>query len=120
MRKCDFMRKRIIVLFVLLSVFFMPIKANALEINFNNSFVQIGEKNTSNTNNSDPSTWDDAFNQDQNCNGDDSILGNKNKENSSPENEALAVEEKAENAEAAERMPRADIVSEKDVSLVKK
>ena len=45
---------------------------------------------------------------------------NKNKENSSPENEALAVEEKAENAEAAERMPKADIVSEKDVSLVKK
>ena len=49
MRKCDFMKKKIIVFALLLSVFLLPIKANALELNFDNNFIQIGAKKKTTT-----------------------------------------------------------------------
>ena len=82
MRKCDYMKKKLIVFVVLFSLFLMPIKANALEINFDNNLIQIGAKNTTTNNNNNPDTWDDGFNQDQTCNGDNSILGSVNDTNS--------------------------------------
>ena len=75
------MKKRLLIIVIIMGLVFVPIKTNALEVN-NNKLIQIAVKDTKKTENktpeNDPSTWNEGFNQEQNCTGDNSILGNVN------------------------------------------
>ena len=74
------MKKHILIMIMILTVFVAPIKVSALETDYNNGFVQIVAKNNNkqNNNGTDTSQWNDGYNQTQNCSGDNSLLGNVN------------------------------------------
>ena len=74
------MKKHILIMIMILTVFVAPIKVSALETDYNNGFVQIVAKNNNkqNNNGTDTSQWSDGYNQPQNCSGDNSLLGNVN------------------------------------------
>lgn len=77
------MKKSILVLTMVLVVFITPIKVNAEKLDYNNGFFQIVAKNNKKQNNgTDVSQWNEGYNQTQNCNGDNSILGSINDPNS--------------------------------------
>ena len=71
------MKKHILIMIMILTVFVAPIKVSALETDYNNGFVQIVAKNNNkqNNNGTDTSQWNDGYNQTQNCSGDNSLLG---------------------------------------------
>ena len=78
------MKKYILIMIMILTVFVAPIKVSALETVYNNEFVQIVAKNNNKqkNNGTDTSQWSDGYNQTQDCSGDDSILGSVNDPNS--------------------------------------
>lgn len=74
------MKKQVVILlFIILSIFcFTPIHSNALSVDSNRFYKLVGEA-------SDSTDTDDLMNgydQDQNCDGNDSLLGDPNDENS--------------------------------------
>ncbi len=72
------MKKTILSLIIILTLLLVPFRVNALEMNINNNLIQYGV-GTSN----DPSQWNNnAYNQEQTCEGDNSILGSVNDPNS--------------------------------------
>ena len=75
------MKKTVLVIIMLLTIVIIPIQVNADNPNINNGFVYIAEKK-SNTQETDPSQWNQGYDQEQNCSGDSSILGNVNDPNS--------------------------------------
>ncbi len=78
------MKKHILIMIIILTIVIVPIGVKAKEIKYNNGFIQIGAKKTTKKANqgTDTSKWNEGYNQDQNCTGDNSILGNVNDPNS--------------------------------------
>lgn len=81
------MKKSILIMIMLMTIIVVPIRVNAYEKNYNNGFIQIAAKknkksNRANNNGTDTSKWTEGYNQEQNCTGENSILGNVNDPNS--------------------------------------
>ena len=77
------MKKNIITILILITVIVVPIGVNAKENSFNYRFIEIAEKNNKKSNQgTDTSQWNEGYNQEQGCSGDNSILGNVNDPNS--------------------------------------
>lgn len=77
------MKKGFLITVLVLTMIIVPIKVSAMEIDYNNNLIQIAaKKNNNNNNGTDTSNWGEGYNQPQKCNGDNSILGNVNDQNS--------------------------------------
>lgn len=66
------MKRTILSLIIIMTLLFVPIRVNAMEMNINNYFIQYG------VDENDPSKWNEGYNQEQTCEGDNSMLGSVN------------------------------------------